>query len=82
MKPEGRSPKGARRPKTENRSATLDAQATFVSGSHGDHRGAIASAVNLRRTLRFSPRLPTFGIRPSDFGLLSAFGLRPSDFSS
>jgi hypothetical protein len=82
MKTETRIPKAERRPKTETRNAALDAEATLVSGSRGDHREAIARAVGIRQTLRFSPRLPTFGIRPSDFGLLSAFGLRYSGFSS
>jgi hypothetical protein len=82
MKLEYRSPKAERRPKTETRNATLDARATLVSGSCGDHRELIARAVCIRQTLRFSPRLPTFGFRPSDFGLLSAFGFRYSDFAS
>jgi hypothetical protein len=82
MKAEGRRPKAERRPKTETRNATLDAQAILVSGTHGDYREAIASAIGLRQMLRFSPWLPTFGLRPSDFGLLSAFGFRPSGFSS
>lgn len=82
MKSEYRRPNVEKRPKTETRNATLDAQANFVSGSYSDYREAIASAVGLRQTVRFSPRLPTFGLRPSDFGLLSALGLRPSGFSS
>ena len=82
MKLEYRSPKAERRPKTETRNATLDARATLVSGSPSDYREAIASAVVLRQTVRFSPRLPAFGLRPSEFGLLSVFGLRYSDLAS
>ena len=80
MKPETRNPKAEGNPKAEIRSSTLDAQASFESGSRRELCGELA--VSLIQTLSFYTWLPAFGFRSSDFGLLSGFGLRYSGSAS
>ena len=77
MKPEYRSPKAERRPKTESRNATQDAQTTLISGSRDE-----LCRDQARHTLRIYAWRIVFGFLPSDFGLLSTFGIRASDFAS